>query len=895
VQKKKIIWGLSAIALVALLALVGFTVLWPRNAQPDPSTYGIRVNGAIISQADLDEVTQSLIQVYRDLYVQGGGDFDQLLSGPAGAYYQLQLQYQASQRLIERILIRQEAQRRGLRVAPEELEAAFQERYQQFLQENGMTEADLHGLFQDPAKKRLTQRLLGLREESVDALKARFRREAEERLLESHLVESLLGKGASLEADADKKRWRAWLDQVKAQSTIVFSHPLLNAYHLERRVDQAKTTEEKLRYLDEAIASYEKIRIPGIPDANLEYFLAQLYNLRVNWSLQLEGELQAQAQNGQAVQQKLSSLQQQIVSNREKATQFFLSADVNDEQQLQALTMGDPSNPFYSYLYARYLLTQEEVARALRWVRRALELDPAYIEAHLLLGDINVFREHYREAIDAYAQALKLSKEWEASGQPFKTADSRPIVVQRKLAEAYLGLAHQLEQYPQEGSLEVLQSAISQADVLLIELLQALREDDPAYPVALAHAGDVEFLRKNYRAAQERYQKSLTYVNDKAVRVKLGRAYLLNRQLPEAERTFRAILTEDPKWATAHLGLAGVHLVQNQRREAMRQYKLAFAKSGDELTYPERRRIALDALKLDPNDAEMHQMLADFYLEHHAYQAAVDEYQIVLRLQPTSVAAYKGLGKASLGRFEFDLAFEQFQRALQQSPPISEQLEIYQLILQTARKAAGPGNPLGERGQDALYQLASLYLSTGELDKSRNALSELREQYPDYRTREAQRLLQQLARIVGDTLPGSPVPDQGRRIIAPGETHPPYNSVPPTSGWHYAIPARWGIHESPIPDEVQLRNLAGGGVLIQYRPDLAEAELQSLRAFVAELRKEGRYCRLILAPYERLDRGIVLTAWNRIDRLAGFDPEQVMVFIDAFLGQGPEVSEVSCR
>ena len=890
---KRILWGVGAIALVTIVALVGFNI-WKQNTEPDPSTYGIRVNGETISQLDLDEATQNLTRAYREIYVQGGGDFEQLLSGTTGAYYQLQIKYQAAQQLVERALIRQEARRRGLSVPRNQLEVASQERFESFLQEDHVTEEELRGLFQDPAKKRLTQRLLGLRDESVDQIKDRIRRETEQSLLSTQLAEAVLGQGVSLKSDEGKERWSQWLDAVKAQSKLVFSDPLLNAYHREKRVDQGKTLEERLRYLDEAIAAYEEIKAKQLaPDPDLGYFLAQLYNLRVNWGLQRAQELQ-QAQKDPQTQKKLSTLQQEISSNREKATQFFLSTGVNDEKQLQTLMMADPNNPFYYYLYARFLLAErEDVTRALRPLKRALELDPKYVDAYVLLGDLNVFREHFSEAIEAYRQALPLAKEMESSGQQFKSADSRPTVIQRKLAEAYLDLARQLEKYPQEGSEERRVSAISQADELLNELLKSTKEGDPAFAVVLADIGDVEVLKGDYGTAQERYQKSLAYAKDKTVQVKLGRAYLLHQQLPKAEEIFQAVLQQDPTWGSAHLGLAESYLIQNKKSDAMREYKLAFQQS-EALTYAERRQMALEALQADPNDPEMRLLLADFYLEQGVFQGAKDEYKIVLKLQPKSIAAYMGLGRASLIRLEYDEALNDLQAALAQNPSPEEQVKIYQLILQVERGAAGPGNPVSEAGQNALYRLATLYLSSGELDKGRNSLQELREKYPTYRPSDVARLLQQLTRVVGDTLPGHPMTDQGHRIITPGEAHPPYNSTPPTSGWHYALPAHWGIHDSAIPDEVQLRNLAGGGVLIQYRPNLAIEELEQLRTFVADLRTDQKYCRVILAPYEGLEQAIVLTAWNRIDRLTKYDADQIRGFIDALITQGPEVSEVGC-
>src|SRR6266542_3471123 len=59
-------------------------------------------------------------------------------------------------------------------------------------------------------------------------------------------------------------------------------------------------------------------------------------------------------------------------------------------------------------------------------------------------------------------------------------------------------------------------------------------------------------------------------------------------------------------------------------------------------------------------------------------------------------------------------------------------------------------------------------------------------------------------------------PNLGQTHIAVGQSHPGYNSVPPTSGWHYANPAPWGVSRDPIPDEVQVHDLEHGGIMVQY-------------------------------------------------------------------------------
>ena len=136
----------------------------------------------------------------------------------------------------------------------------------------------------------------------------------------------------------------------------------------------------------------------------------------------------------------------------------------------------------------------------------------------------------------------------------------------------------------------------------------------------------------------------------------------------------------------------------------------------------------------------------------------------------------------------------------------------------------------------------------------------------------------------------------GQTHIQPGETHPPYNSNPPTSGWHYDTPQREGIYTTQQSQEQILHNLEHGFVNIQYK-DLNGAEVQRLIDLV---RRDQRH--LILAPYPGLPAmvKVALTAWTgpngdparqigKLQYCTGVDDNAVRDFIRSFRDQGPEL------
>ena len=132
--------------------------------------------------------------------------------------------------------------------------------------------------------------------------------------------------------------------------------------------------------------------------------------------------------------------------------------------------------------------------------------------------------------------------------------------------------------------------------------------------------------------------------------------------------------------------------------------------------------------------------------------------------------------------------------------------------------------------------------------------------------------------------PGERVVDQGAAHVGIGESHPAYNSVPATSGWHYNLPlapVRWGIHNDFVEEEYRLHNLEHGGIGIHYDcPDGCADLVNDLSALVRRAQEEENL-KVFMSPYPGMETRIALTAWNFIDRLDAFDEERIKDFIVA--------------
>ena len=131
--------------------------------------------------------------------------------------------------------------------------------------------------------------------------------------------------------------------------------------------------------------------------------------------------------------------------------------------------------------------------------------------------------------------------------------------------------------------------------------------------------------------------------------------------------------------------------------------------------------------------------------------------------------------------------------------------------------------------------------------------------------------------------PGEFVPSMGNEHIYSNEVGlRTYNSNPPTSGPHLPDRAAWGIHENPIPKELQVHNLEDSGVVVQYNCDPTTPECKTLIDKLAQIVR--RYESTVLAPYPGMSHKIALTAWSRIDKLNEFDEKRIVRFIDAYHG-----------
>jgi hypothetical protein len=153
---------------------------------------------------------------------------------------------------------------------------------------------------------------------------------------------------------------------------------------------------------------------------------------------------------------------------------------------------------------------------------------------------------------------------------------------------------------------------------------------------------------------------------------------------------------------------------------------------------------------------------------------------------------------------------------------------------------------------------------------------------------------QQLPRLTGSAVGSAPVAERtepclpGTAIAILKSPHVSvaavrkvqYNSIPPTSGPHLAIPPTPGIYDTPLQAGSFVHAEEHGHVIIAYSPSLPAAEVSALKHIA-----KAHPADVLMTPYPPLTRGLALAAWGRLERFEQVDRPGIERFIVALAGR----------
>jgi hypothetical protein len=154
------------------------------------------------------------------------------------------------------------------------------------------------------------------------------------------------------------------------------------------------------------------------------------------------------------------------------------------------------------------------------------------------------------------------------------------------------------------------------------------------------------------------------------------------------------------------------------------------------------------------------------------------------------------------------------------------------------------------------------------------------------------------------TVPSHRYPPGGGSLhISKLSDHVTYNSYPPSSGYHYPVPAIWGDYSQPVNPKIAVHNEEHGGIVVWYGAKISPANRQKIDQFYQQSPNAILVTPLVdtfpgitYPAHEPLGSRIALTAWVAPSgvgkgvvsvcpsvNLNAFDR-----FRDTFRGHGPE-------
>lgn len=385
---------------------------------------------------------------------------------------------------------------------------------------------------------------------------------------------------------------------------------------------------------------------------------------------------------------------------------------------LSDLEKEEPNNPRVPYFKGLCQVALGETDQAAASVSKAVELNPAYLKAHLLLADIYFHQQSFELAAKQATEVLKLGPSTERA--LMIRADSSLAL--GKVQEAEQDYNKMIETSPDNPTgyyrLAYLKSGLKQYDEsdLLLEKAYArnnqlidvftlrVRNSLARKQFEQAHAlcrGQLEIARetkqiqalvhniqaavfiaeKNVDQARASYEKAIETDPDYLVSYNsLARILLGQKDLSAAKEQYEKIIDKNPKLAPPHMMLGTIYETEKEYTRAEAHYRKAleinpnFAAAANNLAYhlaersdkyDEALKYAKQAKEAFPEDPAIMDTLGFAYYKKELYGNAVSELLDSLKKLPDNPIVRYHLGLAYHKKGDIELARKELSRALE--------------------------------------------------------------------------------------------------------------------------------------------------------------------------------------------------------------------------------------
>lgn len=274
----------------------------------------------------------------------------------------------------------------------------------------------------------------------------------------------------------------------------------------------------------------------------------------------------------------------------------------------------------------------------------------------------------------------------------------------------------------------------------------------PQVPQVLSNLGAAYSGLGNYEKAIESYKRALAWdEKNLSIRLNLAIAYYKAADLDRSIEQLEKVMQADPHNQKAALLLADCHFRRGEYRRVVETLSPFSARAGEDLAIAYLLGTALirenrlqegqrmvDHILRKGDLAEAHLMMGTAYQMAGEYPRAAEEFQKAVGLNPRLPGAHSLLGRALLFIGEREQAAQAFARELESNPNdfdanfysglFLKEEHRYEVALTYFERC----RRLRPRALEVDYQVALIYLATGEAEKARGLLEWIVGQAPDF-------------------------------------------------------------------------------------------------------------------------------------------------------------------
>lgn len=342
---------------------------------------------------------------------------------------------------------------------------------------------------------------------------------------------------------------------------------------------------------------------------------------------------------------------------------------------------------------AQALVAEENFEKAQLELRNALQIDPNYLPAQLLMGDVANRLGDPRRALQMYQAALE--------------QDDANAVARAELAKIYLfgGLPDEalelvepgLAKTPNDATLLTVRGA---ARARLGDAKGAIADAEHALAQVPAHESAVALLASLY-AKEDRTEESIALLEDAVethagtvdLQLILADLYLKVGKSQDAERVLRSVVELKPDQFAHRSTLVRFLLGEGRVAEAEQVLRDAVATNPDSLeakaalvsllasrqSFDAAEKELLAFVERAPKDMDLRQFLGDFYANRGKSDQAADVYREIVRVDesgPMGLAARNRLAAMAVAEKRIDVAERLIAEVLEANPQDNDALVL---------------------------------------------------------------------------------------------------------------------------------------------------------------------------------------------------------------------------